>query len=464
MSAAKAALTPRQMTWAGLAVGIGLLVAYLPWLPGTAGVRAGFATVVVTVTLLATGIVPGLVTTAVFFAMALLTGAAPALVLASGFWSNAIMLIFGGLVIGAAAERSGLGRYIARRLLQRFLGSYASLLVGIIVGTGALSFLVPSTMGRLAITIPVVLATLKEAGYEQGTNGYNGAILVTVAGNFMTSYAILPANLVQIITLGAFEAAHGPQATYAEYLMLCGPILGLVKGVLFVLTVLWVLPAPPPAMPTANADPVMLSPAARRLGVVLGGAVVLWATDFLHGLKPGWIALGAGLLCILPPLALVGLKESFDTNRLTGILTVPMLLGVASVITHSGAGQVISEAVARAVPLAGASPAVGFAALALLAALIAIVATTVGCIAIMTPIVGQVMAATGLSAKLGSVAVLTGLQALFFHYEATPVMVGLLMGRVGPGAAARLLTPLAISGLLIVLPLEILYLKLIGYL
>ena len=464
MSKAKAGVTPGHLLRAALAVAAGIALAYAPFIPGTAGVKAGFATVTVTVALLATGVLPGLLTVVVFFLLALATGAASPWVLASGFWSSAIMLIFGGLVMGAAAERSGLGRYVARGLMQRFLGSYPSLLTGIIVGAGALSFFVPSTMGRLAITIPVVLATLKEAGYEQGTNGYNGAILVTVAGNFMTSYAILPANLVQIITLGALEAAYGPQATYAEYLLLAGPVLGLIKGLTFVVLVTWWLPAPPPAPASTSTEPVMLSPAARRLAVVLSLAVALWATDFLHGLKPGWIALGAGLACILPPLALVGLKESFDQNRLTGVLTVPMLLGVASVITHSGAGQVISEAVTGALPLAGASPAYGFAALAVLAALIAILATTVGCIAIMTPIVGQVAAATGLSAKLGAVAVLTGLQALFFHYEAAPVMVGLLMGRVSAGAAARLLVPLAITGLLVILPLEILWLKLLGYL
>ena len=464
MSKAKAGLTPQHLLWAAFAAMGGLVLAYAPFVPGTSGVKAGFATVAITVVLLATGVLPGLITVAVFFFLALATAAAPTWVLASGFWSSAIMLIFGGLVMGAAAERSGLGRYVARGLMQRFLGSYARLLTGIIVGAGALSLFVPSTMGRLAITIPVVLATLKEAGYEQGSNGYNGAILVTVAGNFMTSYAILPANLVQIITLGALEVAYGPQATYAEYLLLTGPVLGLIKGVTFVALVVWWLPAPPPAALPTTMDPVILSPDARRLGVVLSLAVALWATDFIHGLKPGWIALGAGLACILPPLGLVGLRESFDQNRLTGVLTVPMLLGVASVITHSGAGHLITESVTGALPLAGASPAFGFAVLALLAALIAILATTVGCIAIMTPIVGQVVAATGLSVKLGSIAVLTGLQSLFFHYEAAPVMVGLLMGRVSAGAAARFLVPLAISGILIILPLEILWLKLIGYL
>jgi hypothetical protein len=372
------------------------------------------------------------------------------------------MLIFGGLVMGAAAERSGLGRAIARGLMQRFLGSYALLLIGILIGTGALSFLVPSTMGRLAITIPVVLATLKEAGYEHGSNGYNGAILTTVAGNFLTSYAILSANLVQIITLGAAEASYGFHITYAEYMLLCGVVFGLLKGMTFISLVLWLFPHSAPRAPCGPSEPVLLTPAARRLGVVLGIAVSLWATDFLHGLKPGWIALGAGLACMLPPIAIVGPRETFDRNRLTGILTVPMLLGVASVITHSGAGTLITDGVTAAVPLNGQTPAYGFAVLSIFSALIAVIATTVGCIAIMTPLIGEVAHATDLDPKLGAIAVLNGLQSLFFHFEAAPVMVGLLMGKVGAGAAARLLVPLAIVGLLVILPGHVLWLKLVG--
>ena len=462
IESARADATGRIFSLLALLAAAGVAIDMAPHVPGSSGVKAGFVTVAITVLLLATGLLPGLATAAVFFVLALSTGAAPPLVLASGFWSNAIMLIFGGLVMGAAAERSGLGRYIARGMMQRFLGSYSRLLIGILVGTAALSFLVPSTMGRLAITIPIVIATLREAGYAEGSNGHIGAVLTTVAGNFMTSYAILPANLVNVIVLGATEAVHGPQISYAEYLWLCGPVLGLVKGATFIVLVLWLLPAPPPALPTGPSEPVMLGAPARRLRFVLGIAVALWATDFLHGLKPGWIALGAGLMCILPPVAIVGLKESFDRNKLTGVVTVPMLLGIASVITYSGVGAVIVDAVQASIPLAEKSPAYGFAVLAILAALIAIVTTTVGCVAIMTPIVGQVAIATGLPVKLGSLAVLMGLQNLFFHYEAAPVMVGLLMGRVGPRPAARFLIPLALSGLLVVLPLDILWLKLVG--
>ncbi len=440
-----------------------LAVTTFPFPPDQPRPLIGLAILVVTVALFATGALHGLATSAIFFVLALLTESAMRWSLLSNVWSNATMLIFGGLILGAAAERSGLGRFVARNLLQRFLTTYSSLLLGILVGTGALSFLVPSTMGRLAITVPIVISIAREVGYTQGAAGHTGMVLAAVAGNFMTSYAILPANLLGVILTGTAEGLYGPQLSYAEYFLLCAPVLGLAKGLTFWLLLRLLFRAPPPAI-ARDSDPAILTPAARRLAVLLTVTVALWATDVLHGLRPGWIAFAAGILCLLPPVSLVTLRESFDVNRITGVITVPVMLGLATVLTQSGAGDLIARFITTMVPLEGRSATFGFAAVAVFAAISSVIATTVGCVAIVTPLLGSVGAATGLSIKAGLVAELTGLQALFFHYEAMPIMVGLMMGRVSPAAAVRFLVPLAITGFLVILPLNILWLKLLGYL
>lgn len=424
----------------------------------------GFAIVFVSVSLWATAAVPAYMAALTFFALALALGVAPPAAVLSGFWSSAAGLVFGGLIIGAAAERSGLGRYVARGLLQRFLRSYPRFILGILVGTGALSFLVPSTMGRLAITIPIITAATKEAGYEPGSNGYVGAMVTTVAGNFLISYAILPANLLNIIAVGAVEGLYGPQVQYAEYLLLCAPVLGLVKGLIFWACIVVFLPAPPPAVAPDATQPLALSGATRRLSIVLGFAILLWATDFLHGVKPAVVTLAAAALCLLPPVALVSLKESFDLNRMTAILSTAAVLGVATVLAHSGAGTLTAETVTSWASLENRSPALGFAATTLLTAAIAVPTTGVGCIAIMNPIIGSIAASTGLSIKMGLIAEMTGLQIPLFPYQNVPIMVGLAMGGVAATASLRILLPLAIAGILVLLPLQILWLKLIGQL
>jgi hypothetical protein len=245
---------------------------------------------------------------------------------------------------------------------------------------------------------------------------------------------------------------------------MCGPVLGVIKGLIFWACVVKFLPAPAPALGSTTAEPLPLSPAGRRLAILLGATILLWATDVVHGIKPGVIAVAAAVLCLLPPVALVGLRESFDLNKLTAILSLGAVLGVAAILTHSGAGALTAQAIETLVPLEGRSATFGFVAVSILTALIAVPATVVGCIAVMTPVLGNVAASTGLATDIGVIAMLTGLQTILFPYQTVPVLVGLAMGRVSAASVLRLLVPLALIGLVTVLPLQVLWLRLLGYL
>lgn len=448
----------------GLIFAAAIAVAQAPAPASAPHAMIGFAIVLSSVAIWATSALPTLAAGLLFFALAFASGIAPPLALLSGFWSNAAGLVIGGFVIGAAAERSGLGRYIARGLMQRLLSSYSRSVIGILAGTGALSFLLPSTMGRLAITLPIVMAIAKEAGYARGSNGYVGLIATAVAGNFMTSYSILPSNLTNVIALGAAESAHGLQIHYVEYLLFCGPVLGLAKALLFWLCVLVLLPAPAPRLARGPVEPVVLGRAARRLGIVLVLTISLWATDFLHGIKPGAVAMGAALLCLLPPVALATLKESFDLNKLTAILFLAVVLGVATILTASGAGAVTAKAISDLISLDGRSAAFGFALISMLSAIIALPATVVGSIAVVNPLLGSIAASTDLPVKAAFVAEMTGLQMIFFPFQTVPIMVGLTMGGVEARTVLRLLVPLALISLVTILPLQILWLRCLGQL
>src|SRR5690606_13095595 len=159
-----------------------LLAAAIAISPAPAGMpqhsMVALGLVAMTVVLWATLAIPPSAAAIMFTILVLATRAAPPLAAVSGFLSSSLWLVFGGLLIGAAAERTGFGRFIARRFLGRFRSSYSALVLGVIAGTTLLTFLVPSNMGRLAITVPVVLALAKDAGYRLGSNGHIGLVLI----------------------------------------------------------------------------------------------------------------------------------------------------------------------------------------------------------------------------------------------------------------------------------------------
>lgn len=454
--------TPRKLALVGFFALAAFVVALLPPPAGTPKAMIGLAIVGFTVALWATAALPALHSGAIFFALALATSVAPTVPLLSGFWSNAAALVFGGLVIGSAAERTGLGRYVARALMSG-LATYPRLIAGVLIGSGALSFIVPTTMGRLAITLPILMAAAREAGYAVGSRGYVGIILTAVAGNYFTSYAILPANLTNVIALGALEGIGGPTLQYGPYLLMCLPVLGIIKGLTFWAAICLLLPAPPPRMAASGDDgPNALSPAARRLAILLAITVLLWVIDFVHHIKPGWIALAAGFICLIPGLGLASAEEAVDFNKLTAVFGLAAVLGVATVLTHSGAGAMIAQGLVQLVPSTGASPGYGFMLIATASSLVATFATVVGAIAIVTPTLPALEAATHLPLTAGIIAELTGLQAVFFPFETVPIMVGLMMGKVPAASTLRVMILLAGTGLLVVAPLQIAWLKLLG--
>ena len=58
-----------------------------------------------------------------------------------------------------------------------------------------------------------------------------------------------------------------------------------------------------------------IGPAEWRLAAIMCGALLLWMFDFLHHVSPGWIALGAAFLCLLPRLGVLAPGDFAAKNQ-----------------------------------------------------------------------------------------------------------------------------------------------------
>lgn len=434
---------------------LAMLVASLPapeGMPQQAMVALGL--IGMTVLLWATMAIPQPAAAVLFIFLVLVTGAAPPQAAVSGFLSSSLWLVFGGLLIGTAAEKTGFGRYIARRFLGRFRSSYPALVLGAIVGSTMLSLLVPSNMGRLAITVPVVLALANDAGYRLGSNGHIGLVLIAAVGNFAVAQGVLPGNLLNIMIVGAGETLYGLHVTYMHYMLLCAPVLGLAKALVIWRLIVWLHPAPVPRPDDGSQHGDDLSPEAARVGLILGAAILLWATDFWHGIKPGWVALMAGALCIVPGVGVLPWREAFNPRRLLIILWVGTVLSLAAVMTESGASTLVSGTLASISGIEGQSPVYGYFAMAYLSSLLASLATIAGGVPTMAATAAEISSATGLPIDTAVMAIAAGMSAMFFPYIATPIVVGLTMGQVSQRAALPFMVTTALVTCVIIIPLN----------
>jgi di/tricarboxylate transporter len=205
-----------------------------------AGKAAAFSLVILS--LWATGFIAEYLTALIFFTGAMLFNIAPPNIIFSGFASGAFWLIFGGLVIGVAINVTGLGKRIAAKVAHRLNRSYGQLIGGLVFSSALSGLLMPSALGRVVLLVPIAVTIAEQFGLQKGRKGYSGIVAAVVLGSFLPGFAILPANVPNMVLSGLSETLYHYSPLYGEYLLLHFPILGIVKSLLLCLIILILYP------------------------------------------------------------------------------------------------------------------------------------------------------------------------------------------------------------------------------
>lgn len=66
----------------------------------------------------------------------------------------------------------------------------------------ALAFVMPSTMGRIVLLMPVILALADRMGFVEGRPGRTGMAVTLAIASFMVPCTILPANVPNMVLVG----------------------------------------------------------------------------------------------------------------------------------------------------------------------------------------------------------------------------------------------------------------------
>ena len=429
-----------------------------------ANVLPALALTIFTVGLWATGALPEHITAVAFFVIALGFSVAPPEIVFSGLRSSAFWLVFGGVVIGVAAERTGLGRYLAHFFTRRLDTSYPQLITGIVVGAVALAFLIPSSMGRLVILMPIVLGLADNLGLEPGSKGRTGMALATTFATFYVPLTILPANLPNVVLAGVSDTLYDLSITYGVYLLMNFPVTGVIKGGFLIAMICFMFRDQIPKAPERNGKRLALDSDGRRLMMILSVALIAWATDFAHGISPGFVAMVAAFWCLFPGIGVIGPGDFKTGVGFRTLLYVIAILGVGAVISTSGAGTFIADEILKVVRFSPGETVHTYAAFSGLSMVFSMFATLPGAITIVAPFAGQVADSSGLPLIVILMMIVNGFSTLFLPYQSAPIMVGLRLSNVNLPTAARVMLPLAVITIIILLPLNFLWWQWLGYL
>lgn len=236
----------------------------------------------------------------------------------SGFANDTAWFLFGALLLGVVATRSGIARRIAYFVMLRVGVTYPRILLSLIVTDFLLTFIVPSGIARVVIMASIALGLAEAFNSPPGSNVSRGMFLVlSYTANIFDKMIIAGAG--SITARGLIEKIGGVEVLWSFWFVAFLPC-----SIITVLVAWWLtLKLYPPEKVALEGGYDYLRAEMTKLGslsllekkaaLLMTAAILLWLTDFLHHISPSVIGIGVGLFALLPR---VGILEIDDMKRL----------------------------------------------------------------------------------------------------------------------------------------------------
>jgi len=264
-----------------------------------------------------------------------------------GFSNSTPWFLFGAVLFGTMATKSGLGRRLAYLVLRGVGSTYSRLLLGLIIADFLLTFPVPSGIARVVIMAAVAIGLIEAAGLGPGSNLGRGLfIILTYTANIFDKMII--AGAAAITAQGLIAQVGRIEVLWSRWFIAFLPITGLTILVAWRLT-LWLYP-PERAALAKKSD--VLRDELRAMGpwttlekktaILMGIAVSLWMTDKLHHVSPAIVALGVALLATLPGIRVLEVEDLKKVNYLP-VFFVAAAVSMSQVLSATKALDLLTK-------------------------------------------------------------------------------------------------------------------------
>lgn len=411
--------------------------------------------VIVTIGLLASGLVMEYLAVLIFLAVVMMLNIAPESVAFSGFTSPAFWLTFAGIPMGMGIKKTGLADRIAHFLVRFCKGKYLSLVIGMTIFGFFMAFIMPSAMGRMMLIVPILVAFAEANGFLPGSKGYNGLLLAGIFGTYIPGFAILPSNLPNIILMGSTASIFHMDLIYANYLLWNFPVLGIIKAVLMIVVVnYWFKDLPSDQVKNNILISSKFSTSERRLTFYIAIVLFAWFSDSLTHLSPAWPALIMAVVCLLPGVGILNHKSFMKEINVEPLFYVGGLIGLSMVLNYSGLGLLIGQKLMSILPFSPGHPLENFYLLSLTSALIGIVTTSPGIPAVVTPLSSGLANVTGLPLMDVLMTQVIGFSMFIFPYQGPPLLVAMRLGNLPFKKVTKLCLVMFLLSVIVLLPIN----------
>ncbi|HWR40766.1 MAG TPA: DASS family sodium-coupled anion symporter, partial [Patescibacteria group bacterium] len=249
--------------------------------------------------------------------LAVLGGIVKTSVALESFASTSVYLMVGAFILANAMVKSRLAERLTYVIMSIGGTSTKAISLGIVLANIVLAFLVPSSLARTAILLPVCMGIFQVFGQTGRSNFSTGMLLTLTMTNATMGAGILTATVPNPVTID-YLAKVGEVVTYGDWLL-----YGFPPALLMTIFTWWFIRYvfPPEVKQLPNGDEFVkqklaelgpLSSVEKRAMLVFGLVVTLWATGGWTKIDPTIAALAGIILFFIPKF---GFMTWADVNK-----------------------------------------------------------------------------------------------------------------------------------------------------
>lgn len=258
-----------------------------------------------------------------------------------------IWLMIGAFVLGEAIKQTGLAMRLTQLIVSR-VRTVESLFWLMTVLVIPLSFLIPSTSGRAAVTLPVFRSVASEIRNAKTTRAL--ALLIPTV--------ILVSTIVSLVGAGSHVIANELliQMTQQRISFSQWALYGLPFGIAASLLSCWVIihlflnrrqRQQPIYLAPINANQSSWTRSEWVASAIALAMLLLWLTENLHGIKLATVAIVGSILLAMPKFGVITWKVALNSVSWNLIMFVSAALVLGKSLIESGAAQWILDHIFR---------------------------------------------------------------------------------------------------------------------
>lgn len=373
----------------------------------------------------------------------------------SGFTTNEAFLCLGAFILAGVMQVAGVDKRIALSVLSKVKPKVANLLSGLFVAHTISALLVPATVARSGMFLPIVNGVNKLFGTTDAEKRARKALAMAGIG-FGAVFAapvFLTGHMPNVIMSGLLNSKANAGITWGSWFWLHWPMLGM-----FPMMWWWVLKHFRLKGVEVTGGTQKIAEENEKLGpvsiiekivlVCFLIAVVLWATDKFHGLQTGIVTLMVVGIIFIPGLLPLNWKKVQEKTIWGTWLLLAGALSLVTAFSKTGLDKFMAEKMVDVVPAWGWMGVVLFVMVLVQVLRLGII-SNVGAVTLMAPIVFAMAPLLKLNSVAFTLAILNvDTYALVIPMEVTACLVAYASDEFTFTEFMKVGTPLTIMSML----------------